>query len=77
MSTPDSTPIEENKFTEFETISDKNNKYQIVLKNKNNSLLISCKSNDIIIDHFYEKIFSMEQIKENKYFYQFDTKKEK
>ena len=73
MSTPDSTPIEENKFTEFETISDKNNKYQIVLKNKNNSLLISCKSNDIIIDHFYEKIFSMEQIKENKYFYQFDT----
>ena len=73
MSTPDSTPKEENKFTEFETISDKNNKYQIVLKNKNNSLLISCKSNDIIIDHFYEKIFSMEQIKENKYFYQFDT----
>ena len=73
MSTPGPTPIDENTIANFETISDKNNQFKIVLKNKNNSLLISCKMNDTVISHIYEKSFSMEQIQQNKYFLQFDT----
>jgi hypothetical protein len=73
MSTPGPTPLDENTIANFEAISDKNNQFKIVLKNQNNSLLISCKMNETIINHIYEKSFSMEQIQQNKYFYQFDT----
>ena len=73
MSTPGPTPLDENTITNFEAISDKNNQFKIVLKNQNNSLLISCKMNETKINHIYEKSFSMEQIQQNKYFYQFDT----
>ena len=37
MSCPCPTPISENTIENFEAVSDKNNKFQIVLKNKNNS----------------------------------------
>ena len=73
MSCPSPTPISENTIENFEAVSDKNNKFQIVLKNKSNSLIISCQMNDILINHYYEKCFSMEEIQKNKYFYQFDT----
>ncbi len=73
MSTPGPTPLDENTIANFEAISDKNNQFKIVLKNKNNSLFISCRMNENIINHIYEKSFSMEQIQQNKYFYQFDT----
>ena len=73
MSCPSPTPICENTIENFEAVSDKNNKFQIVLKNKSNSLIISCQMNDTLINHYYEKCFSMEEIQKNKYFYQFDT----
>ena len=73
MSSPCPSPIEDNHMTEFEAISDKNNKFKITLKNNIDSLLISCQMNDLLINYLQEKSFSLQQIKENKYFYQFDT----
>ena len=66
MSSPCPSPIEENHMTEFEAISDKNNKFKITLKNNIDSLLISCQMNDLLINYLCEKSFSLQQMKENK-----------
>ena len=52
--------------------SSKNNKYELNLSNNSNLLLIQIKSNDIIPMKIYEKTYSLEELKKNKYFLIFD-----
>ena len=50
-----------------------NKKYIFKFKIYENKLLIQSEMNDSLINHFYEKKFSIEEIHKNKYFLQFDT----
>ena len=55
----------------MELTSDKNNKYEITFK-ATHELIIEAIKKDIIPETFINN-FSVDKIRENKYFYQFDT----
>ena len=57
-----------NKEKIFELISNKGNKFIITLINKQSSLLIISILNNDLNKRYYENIFSIEKIKENKFF---------
>ena len=62
-----------NKEKTFETTSNKGNKYITTFKNNGTNLLITSIYDDIIRKNFYESLYSLEKIKENKAFYIYDT----
>ena len=61
---------------EIEVESNKNNSYSIVLKMEFNSLLIQAIQKNNLFHKSFSNKFSIEKIKENKYFSLFDNLKE-
>ena len=70
---PSPTIQNNNKEKVIELVSNKGNKFIINFINKTSSLFISSIFDNGIIKVFYETIFSLEKIKENKAFFVYDS----
>ncbi len=75
MDAPKPTTIFElkNKEKTFETTTNKGNKFVTTFKNNGTTLLITSIYDDNVRKNFYESLYSLEKIKENKAFYIYES----